>query len=450
MMTNTKIMKNLFIACLGCLSLNVGIVRAQSGGTGNMTLEISLETAIQTALDENPTIHIADLEIERQKYVRKETVGNYLPSLSVGGQYSRAIVKNKIAGDVSFEPDNTISMQANLIVPLFAPGVYKTLKLNDEQMRAAVEAARGSKITLVNEVKKAYYNILLAEESLSVLRASERTVSETVEETRTKYENELASEYDYITANVQLSNLRPNIIQTENSIETAKKLLKMYMGLPLDINIGITGNLYDLSQEDKNLSYGLRDIESNSDLKSMDIQMDILEQQLKVAKTQRMPTVSAFGTLQVTGMDRITFPGFDSGPSSSFRWQNPFSAGIQFSIPIFSGLTNTRREKQIKNNISQLKLQRDYLAESTEVQLTNAVSALTTAEAMMLANGVTINQAQKGYDISRVRYDAGVGTILEVNTAELSLTQAKLNYTQSIYDYLSALADYEKIIGIEE
>ena len=68
----------------------------------------------------------------------------------------------------------------------------------------------------------------------------------------------------------------------------------------------------------------------------------------------------------------------------------------------------------------------------------------------MIANKATIEQAQKGYDISRTRYDAGMGTMLEVNNAELQLTQAKLNYTQAIYDYLSAQADYDKLLGKEE
>lgn len=442
-------MKNLFITSLTCLLAYGGTVNAQPHGSAGGNLDIDLATAVATALDENPTIKIADLEIERQKYVRKETIGNHLPSLSVGGQYSRAIIKNEISGGISFEPDNTVGISANLTVPLFAPGVYKTLKLNDEQMRAAVEAARGNKITLVNEVKKAYYNILLAQESLAVLKASERTISETVDDTYTKFRNELASEYDYITANVQLSNLRPNIIQTENSIVTAKKLLKMYMGLPLDIDINVAGDLNNFMAQSEDLSYGLGEIENNSDIRSMELQIRVLEQQLKVSKTQRMPTLAAFSTFQVTGMDPIKFPGTEN-QSSSFRWQNPLAAGFQFSIPIFSGLTNTSREKQIKNNISQLKYQKDYLVENTEVQLTNALNAINTANAMMLANEVTIGQAQKGYDISRTRYNAGVGTMLEVNTAELSLTQAKLNYTQSIYDYLSALADYEKIIGVEE
>ena len=92
--------------------------------------------------------------------------------------------------------------------------MFRTLKMNDVQRAAAVESARSSRITLVAEVKKAFYNILLAEQSLEVLRESQATVQRTVDDTRLQYDNGLASEYDLLTAQVQLSNLKPSILQT--------------------------------------------------------------------------------------------------------------------------------------------------------------------------------------------------------------------------------------------
>ena len=63
------------------------------------------------------------------------------------------------------------------------------MKMNDKQMATAVEAARSSRITLTAEVKKAFYNILLAEQSLDVLRESEATVQRTVDDTQVQYQN---------------------------------------------------------------------------------------------------------------------------------------------------------------------------------------------------------------------------------------------------------------------
>lgn len=458
-----------------------------AGAQAQQIVRLTLDKAIEIALSDNPTIKIANLEIERQDWVLKETKGGLLPTLDVTGSYTRSIVKSEMGKGMSFDPDNMVNATANLNLPLFAPSVYKTLRMNQEQMRAAVEAARGSRIVLVNEVKKAYYNVLLAERSLEVLRASETNLAHTVNEIQNKYDNELASEYDLITAQVRLSNLKPTILQTENSINVAKKLLKMYLSFPEEVEIEIQGDFVDLTNE---LTLGYiptQDVSNNSDIRSLDIQINVLQEQLKLQKTARMPYISAFANLQIYGRDPLNMSDLFSAESqgepfagtmnwegedgskgswtgrdmwqsslmpppssSSFLWTNPFAVGVQISIPIFSGFTNTRKEKQIQNSIGQLQHQRGYLEDGVNVDLDNAINEILTSAAMVNANALTIEQAQKGYDISKTRYNAGMGTMLELNSAELQLTQAKLNHTQAIYDYLSAQADYDKIIGNEE
>jgi outer membrane protein TolC len=128
-------------------------------------------------------------------------------------------------------------------------------------------------------------------------------------------------------------------------------------------------------------------------------------------------------------------------------WQNPLSAGISISIPLFSGGKNINKANEIRNSLNQLSLQKDYLRQSLGVQVENAFNAILTAREKMAANEITVRQAEKAYEIAEVRYNAGAGTILELNSSELSLTQARLNYSQAIYDYLAARADYEKILG---
>ena len=195
---------------------------AFAAGSASAQLRLTLDDAIQMALSENPTIKVADLDVERYDYVKKETRGNLLPSLSASGEYTRAIEKSTMRGGISFGADNTFTGTASLSVPLFAPAVYRTLKLNRTQIASAVEAARSSRITLVAEVKKAFYNILLAEQSLATLEESRATIQRTVDDTKVKFEQGVASEYDYLTAQVELSNLLPTITQTKNSIQIGR------------------------------------------------------------------------------------------------------------------------------------------------------------------------------------------------------------------------------------
>lgn len=464
-------MKKMMITmCALLLALAVS-AQTTEGATEMTTMRLTLQEAIDLALSENPTIKVADMEVERYDYVRKETLGNLYPTLSASGTYTYAVVKSEISKGLSFGADNTISAAAEVGLPLVVPAVWSSIKMTKIQMENAVELARASRIDMVNAVKKAYYNILLAEQSLAVLRSSEATVSKTVEDTRIQYEHGLASEYNLLTAEVQLSNLQPSIIQTANSIDVAKRLLKMYLSLPEDIDIALVGTLDDFRDQILNGGDELStDISENTTLKQLDIQADLLKQNLKLTQTSRMPTLAAFGQFAFSGndMQRPDFSAMMGGGATggatgstgsagtaeavknSFYWQHPISIGVSLSVPIFSGFKNTNKVKQVRNQIRQLEIQRDYLAKSTDVQVRTSINTLLTAREKMFANEKTVAQAQKAYDISNTRYKAGAGTILELNSAELSLTQAKLNYSQAIYDYISAKADYDQIIGKEE
>lgn len=392
---------------------------ANQGYSQDQTLTLSLEQAIQIAIEDNPTIQIAGLEIERQDYVKKATSGNLLPQLSGSASYSRSLIKSTFtSGDMefSFDPDNSMATALSLSIPLFTPAVYRTLKLNDEQMAEAVEKARASEVSLTSEVKKAYYNILVAEKSLLVLQQSEANIQQTVDQTRIMYENELASEYDLITAEVQLSNLQPTILQTKTSIETAKLLFKMYLSLPSSVKVELSSELEDLIKSSSTEMIFDTNTSNNTDLRSLDIQNNILDNQLKVLKTQRMPTLAAFSSFQFTGSNEINFDMTGSGATSNrFILQTPLSVGVQLSVPIFAGLTNVNNERQIKNSIKQLQLQRDYAEQSVNVQVESAINDIITAQEQMLANEKTVTQASKAYEISNTRYKAGAGTILELN-----------------------------------
>ena len=271
-------------------------------------MRLTLPQALDLALSENPTVKVAEMEVQRYDYVKRQTWGNLLPQISASGSYTRSIVKSEMRGGISFGADNTFAVQGDLSLPLFAPSVYRTLKMNDAQMATAVEAARASRIDLTAEVKKAFYNILLAEQSLAVLRESEATVQRTVDDTQVQYKHGLASEYDLLTAQVQLSNLKPTILQTENSIKLAKLMLKMYLSIPEDVEIEVVGELDALRDDVLAGTDGLTtDVTDNSDLRSLELQEEVLRRSLKAANAGRMPTLAAFGSASYTGNDMEPF-----------------------------------------------------------------------------------------------------------------------------------------------
>jgi outer membrane protein TolC len=458
------------------------------------TLILDLQKALDIALSENPTIKVADMEIERFDYVRRQALGNHLPQISAGGQYTMSIVKQEMSKGLSFGADNTVAGTIDLTLPLFATAIYTSLKLNHIQQALAVEQARSSRIELVNAVKKAFYQVLLLQKSYEVLQASEATIKETVDNTNELYESGLASEYDLLTAQVQLSNLGPNIISARNGIAISIQMLRMYLSIPEDVTVEINGSLDDYRDQLWAMPNLAADIEENSEVRQLDYQQTLLRQQIKLTNTSRLPSLAAYGSLIVTGNDmkQIDFGsamgdlsalytnpatmiqnagGYwglgevpagvlwngatvpDSGSDtpapavSKWWWQTPFSVGLRLSVPIFSGLTNSNKVKELRNQVSQVELQKEYLRQAKRLEAQTSVNTLITARETMLANEKTVAQADKAYSISKTRFEAGAGTMLEVNQAELATTQAKLNHSQAIYDYLAAMADYDKVIG---
>lgn len=450
--------KYLSLICVSIMSLGVALAQESLGTQGDGALMLTLEDAIEIALSDNPTIKASNLEIERYDYVRKQTLSSLYPQIDATAQYSLAIRRQEMAQGLSFGGKNTFNVGGSVALPLFAPSVYRQLKLNRTQMESAVESARATRIDMVSSVQTAYYNILLAEQSLTVLNEALVTTQRVVDNTRDLYENGLASEYDYLTAQVQLSNLKPQILQTETAVQLTKLQLKMYLSIPENVDIVIAGSLDDfrdivLMNEDYS-----RDISDNTTLRNLDIQREMLDHQEKLIQTTRMPTIAAFGQITLIGQERSDLSGLMGGlagggtstvDESKFWWQYPISVGAQISIPIFAGLKKTNQLREVRNQQMQLDLQRQYAEEGIRLQVDQAINSLLTARETMLANELTVEQAEKAYEIAYTRYNAGAGTILELNSSQLSLTQAQLSYSQSIYDYLSAYVAYEKTLGIE-
>ena len=420
-------------------------------------MHLSLNQAIEIALSDNPTIKVADLEIERYDYVYKQTVSSLYPQVSVSGQYSLAIRNQQMAEGLSFGGKNTFNATASLSLPLFAPSVYRQMKLTKTQMAMAVESARANRIDMVAAVRSSFYNVLLAEQSMKVLQEAYETTQRVVDNTKELFENGLAAEYDYITAQVQLSNLKPQLLQAEKGIELTKLQLKMYLSIPEEVEINIIGELDNFRDNVlMHTDYDV-DLSKNTTIVNLELQSELLDHQEKLIQTTRMPTIAAFGQISYIGQERVNLGGLLGGMTggattenqSKFWWQYPINIGAQISIPLFAGFNKTNQIKAIRNQRAQLDVQRDYAERGVKLQVQQSINTLLTARETMLSNELTVEQAQKAYEISYTRYSAGAGTILELNNSLLTLTQAQLNYSQAIYDYLSAHAAYEKALGVE-
>ena len=421
------------------------------------TLRINLETALQVALSDNPLIQIAGEEIKRVDYSKKEAWYGLIPTISGTGQISKYAVPAKMSmfGMIMDNPSDYMgSANLTLSLPLIVPALWRSIQLTELQMQMAMEQARSSKITLRSEVVKAYYQILLAQDSHHTLQEGFDLAKQNYEEAKLRFDLDLAAEYDYISAEVQMQNLIPTISQVENGITQAKLFLKVLMGLDLAIPISVEGKLMDFENRITGpINAQTVSLSNNTDLIQIDIQQQQLQKQLQLQRTQRLPMLAGFGRYGYSlSATKDVLINFGELPMQIQARKDFFSdgllVGLQLNVPIFSGLTNATREKSIGVAAKTLQLQRGYVEDNLNLQVTATLDNMTKSVEQMDASKKGIQLAEKGYSISQERYNNGMGTMLELRSSSQALTQAKLAYNQAIADYLSAKADYEKVIGV--
>lgn len=429
----------LAVFCLG----TIPAIKAQD------SLKLNLNQVLKIALSDNPTIRIADKEIQRKKYSKLEQIGDLLPMISADASYSRTLKKTRLAfggGEpVEIGTDNSYNGGFNLSLPLIAPTLWKTIQLSQLDIELSMESARSSKISLVNEIQKAYYQLLLTKDSYRVLQLSYDNTEENYKNITEKFKQGLVSEFDKLRSEVQLKNMMPQLVSTKNAIYLASLQLKVLMGVDVNEPIIFEGNLVDFEEN----MYGemltsLSDtlLYENSDLKQLDIQYLQLEKTRAINRTLFLPTLSL--TTNYTWMSMANDFKF-----KEYKWFPNSTIGLSLSIPIFQGGKNVQKQRQTRIQMENLKLQRENLVRNLQLGVNSSLSTMQTAIEEMNYSKENIKQAEKAYMISEKRYEVGSGTLLEMNDAEVALTQARLAYNQAIYNYVAARADLEMTLGKE-
>ena len=456
------------------------------------TLELTLDKAIQIALSENPTVRIADVEIQKKKYAKKSAQASLYPQIDAVGQYTRTLKKQVMYMDGAFDMttmlapmfqgmeqtfkenvpnyadgslgknilansqpassseegftvgrDNNWTGGFNLTWPVVVPTLWKSLELSGLDVELAVENARSSKINMVNSVRKAYYGILLAKDAVRVYQESYDNAILNYKNIDNKFSQGLVSEFDRIRADVNAKNIKPNLIQAQNAYNLASLSLKALMGIDMDQEISVSGTLYDYEQSLYGEIIGMDTaLVNNSDLKKVDIQNEQLKKTLELYKAQYLPTIALSGNYIYMSMNN----NFKFG---DYLW-NPYSTiGITISIPIFDGFKKANDIRQTKASLIQMQWQREDIVRNLKLAINSNISNMANYVEQVLSTKDVIAEAQKGYEISQKLYDTGMGTLLDLNTAQLGLTQARLAFSQAIYNYLTSKADLDKTLGME-
>lgn len=422
-----------------------GYTRAQ--GTQD-TLTLNLDKALEIALSDNPTIKVAEEEIALKKVSHKEAWQNLLPEASISGTMSHTITAPQFSiGDQTVkmgkDKANTATGTLNISLPLFAPAVYRAMSMTKTDIELAVEKSRASKQDLVNQVTKAYYQLMLTQDSYDVLQKSYKLAEDNYNIVNAKYRQGTVSEFDKITAEVQMRSVKPSVISAGNAVTLSKLQLKVLMGITADVDIKIDDSLaaYEgvvfANQLDNTVHEGLV---NNTTMKQLELNRLMLQKNIKSLRTNFMPTLGLGYSYQYQSMNN------DSWNVFNYNYGSSSSLVFSLSIPLYKA-SNFMKLKSNRIQMRQLDQNRLDTERKLNMQITSYQDNMSASSEQVSSNKENVMQAEKAVQIAGKRYEVGKGTVLELNTSQVQLTEAELTYNQSIYDYLVAKADLDQVLG---
>lgn len=423
-------------------ALLVSGVRAQQAVATADELELTLDKAIEIALCENPTIVVAGQDIELKKISLLEAKQNFLPEFNLTGSYTRTIEKQTMSfGGQSVKVGIPNSYNGGVVMnlPVYAPALCATTKLSQTDLDLAVEKARSSKLDLVNQVTKAYYQLLLAQDSYEVLQKSYKQSEDNYNVVKAKFEQGSVSEYDKISAEVQMRSLKPSVVSAKNAITLAQLKLKVLMGVTTNSGIHLNDNLRNYEAGMENFTVRNYTLDNNSSLRQLNLNAVMLDKGLKITKTAFLPNVSiTAGYLYTSLAENFKF--------SEYKW-NPYSyATLNVAIPIYKA-SNFTKLKTAKLQRAELNNTILHTERQLNMQVTSFQNSMAASSEQLSSNREAVAQAEKARLIADKRYQVGRGTILELNSSEVALTQAQLTYEQSIFDFVTAKSDLDYVLG---
>ena len=415
-------------------------------GQGSETLRLTLDQALEIALSESNTVKIADMTVEKSGYAEKGSYSALYPNISANGSYQRTLKKQVMVMDMGGQAmeikvgrDNSINATATASMPIVNAQLWESLKLSGMDVELAVEQARSSKIALVKQVKQAFYAVLLAQKSHEVVANVYENAQKNYEKTLQRFNVGKASEVEHLRAQVTMMNAEPNVSSAENAVMLATWQLKAVMGIDLDTDIEVVGDLNDYTAQMLTPYVSEEDLSNNSSLLQLGIQGRMLESTIRMQKKQYLPTLAASINYNYSAMG-----------DEELRWFPSSTAAVSLSIPIFDGFQKHYSIKQSKINKNMLDLQREDTERNLRIGIRNYNDQMALCIKNYQAAEATVEIAQKSYDISEKMYEVGKATLVELNDAQLALQQAQLTQAQAVYNFMVTKASLDELIGKEE
>jgi len=451
------------------------------------TIALSLEEAVARAVESSQEIRLARAQMDQASAQVTAARAVALPQITANVGYTRTFAspfdtgaRSELPDSLRFSPDPTAPLEERVRyledrAPIAGLGGLGSLfgdlpfgrrntyvaAITGTQLlysggrvgaalRIAGDFEEAARLNLVEQaaeielqVRTAYHRALLAQQMEEIALAAVEQAEAFLEEERLRHRAGRASDLDVMRAEVAAENLRPSLVQARNAAELALLDLKRLLDLPLKQPLVLTTELSPPSPSELATPPAASEeslLNRRAALEAARRQVSIREQQVRIAKGAFLPTVS----LQMS-YGRQLYPDrvFDFSTDPRTDW----SATIGVQLPIFEGFKRTAELDQARAELDAAKLQLAQLEEAIELQYRQALGERERAGAEIAARQRTVEQAERVYELTTLRYERGLATQLEVSEARLALLQARTNLAQALADFYIADAGVVRALG---
>ncbi len=409
--------------------------------------DLTLEKAIEIALKENSQVKMAQMEQEKADSKVTEAYSSLFPNISTEGTYIRNIRK-----PVFFLPDffggtgkvtpieigsnNSYVAALQFGVPLFMGQIYSGIVISKLGMELSNLSYEETLAQVKLNTSKAFYDALLTRESAIFVKKSYENALKNLENAEKMNKAGLLSDFEYLSAQVEVEKLKPTVLQAEYNYQTALNFLKTLLNLNVDDEITLKGSLAAASIMDEKISIDGNVVDNTYSLLKLGLQKQIADKNIMLQKWGHMPSLMAFGNYQIqTQADDFNF--------NNYNWVKSSSVGLTLSIPIFSGFGVSSKVEQAEISSRQLDETINLTRKQLQVAITNVQNKMYTAVEKIESQKLNQEKAQKNYQIAEVRYREGLSTQLEISNANVNLLSAELGYATAVYEYNLAASELE-------
>jgi len=428
------------------LALGLGL---QAFSFSQEKITLTLEESIRLALLQNPFYDAEKAKEGQAAYSVREAISRFLPSVNVQGMdvldrkpFSvkfPPLFPGQSSQKISLDLTRTYQFSLSLFVPLFTGGrLMSGYRQANYSLLSTQEAIRQARQETVFKAKTAFYGILLCKKLVDAAEEAVSLAEKHLRNVESRYAVEMASKFDRLRSEVQLANLKPQLIRARNGLKTAELGLKVVLGLDLNQPIEVKGELSYQAFEANLDEHVARALACRPEILQFQYQKQIAAEIVKTAKAAYLPVVAVGGAFHYWS-DQFNF--------KKDNWENYYSVNLIFNIPVFNGFNEAAKVGQSKAVLKQLEYGQKGLLEMVKLEVHESILSLQQARESLLSQEKNVEQAQEAVKIAELSFTEGLATDLEVSSVQVALSQARTNYSQALYDYVTALALLEKAIG---